>query len=226
MNESYPCDLPPFISPQLEIPEVVNILQAAIAVAAALMSAPVNIYLFIIIIKYPELHQRSLFLSIQIIGIEILYHLTVPAIILVSTVYGQWVLGDVVCEIIGMINDGFAMFRFSMTFVLTVDRFLSVYKPFFYVKRGKLVSWSLSAAVWLLTLIRVVLPLVGIMDCYAYIPTFKTCTLYPGCSGMCRNFAAWSVAVIVTLGVVAPLVLTSRHQCLEIKTKSRKQRKK
>ena len=207
MNATYPCNLPPFISPQLGIPEAVNILQAAIAVIAALLSAPINIYLFIIIIKYPELHQRSLFLSIQIIGVEILYHLTVPAVILVSTVHGQWVLGEVACEIIGVINDGFAIFRFSMTFVLTIDRFLSVYKPFFYVKRGKLVSWSLSAVMWLLTIFRVGLPLVGILDCYAYVPTFKTCTIYPGCSEACKSFAAWSIAVIVTLGVILPLLL-------------------
>ena len=194
MNATYPCNLPPFISPQLGIPEAVNTLQAAIAVTAALLSAPINIYLFIIIIKYPELHQRSLFLSIQIIGVEILYHLTVPAVILVSTVHGQWVLGEVACEIIGVINDGFAIFRFSMTFVLTIDRFLFVYKPFFYVKRGKLVSWSLSAVMWLLTIFRVSLPLVGILDCYNYL-CIKLYCVSQGTSLTSTTFNTFNVTV-------------------------------
>ncbi len=71
--------------PIIGVPEAVNVIQATIAVVAALVSAPINIYLFIIILKYPELHQRSLLLSLQIITIEILYHLTVPITILIST---------------------------------------------------------------------------------------------------------------------------------------------
>ena len=207
MNASFPCNLPPFISPTLGIPEAVGIIQATIAVAAAVVSAPINIYLFAVILKNSRLHQRSLFLSLQIIGIEILYHLTVPVVILVSAVNGQWVLGEVICGIIGVINDGFAMFRFSMTFVLALDRFLSVYSPFFYTRRGGLIAWYLSGTMWLLTALRVLLPLAGILDCYVYVPTFKTCTVFPGCSDSCESFAALSFAVVVMLGVVVPIIL-------------------
>ncbi len=163
MNQTnYSCGLPPFFHPDLGVPEAVNVIQATIAVLAALISAPINIYLFIIILKYPELHQRSLLLSLQIITIEILYHLTVPITILISTINGTWVLGDILCEITGMIHDAFAMLRFTMTLVLTTDRFLSVYKPFFYSKYGGTVSWFLSAMSWVTTLVRIVLPLTGI----------------------------------------------------------------
>ena len=207
MNVTYDCGIAPTFPSFLQIPDAVNITQAFIAVLAAAIGLPLNIFLLVVIIKYAELHQRSLFLSLQIIIIEILYHLTIPLTILVSTIYGHWIFGNVVCNISGMIHDAFAMFRFTMTFVLTVDRFISVFKPFFYNRHGGLVSWTLSAVMWLVTLIRVVLPLTGILDCFIYIPTFKTCTVFPGCSDSCKYFAAWSIGLIVLTGVVLPLIL-------------------
>ena len=202
---SYRCNLPPNFPPALEIPEAVNIIQACIAVLSAVISLPLNFYLFIIVIKFPVLHQRSLYLSLQIIVVEILYHLLIPASILISTIHGEWIFGQVVCNITGMIHDGFAMLRFTMTLVFTIDRFISVYKPFF--KHGASIAWILSTVMWLITLTRAILPLFGILDCYTYIPTFKTCTAFTGCSDSCEYFVGWSVGVIILTGVVLPLCL-------------------
>ena len=202
---SYHCNLPPFFPPTLQIPAAVNSIQACIAVLSAVISLPLNFFLFIIIVKFPVLHQRSLYLSLQIILVEILYHLLIPATILISTIHGEWIFGRVACNITGMIHDGFAMYRFTMTFVFTVDRFISVHKPFF--RHGASIAWILTAFVWLVTLIRVILPLSGILDCYTYISTFKTCTAYPGCSNSCGYFVGWSVGVVVLTGVVLPLCL-------------------
>ncbi len=214
MSEEFECGLSPEFPDFLQIPEAVNTIQAFIAMLSAAVGLPLNLFLLAVIIKYPALHQQSLFLSLQIIGIEILYHLTIPFTILISTISGYWVLGNVVCNVSGMIHDAFAMFRFTMTFVLTVDRFMSVYKPFLYFKHGKKISWGLSAIVWFVTLIRIILPLTGILDCFVYIPTFKTCTVYAGCSRSCEYFAAWSIGLIVLLGVVLPVILYAIIFCI------------
>ena len=207
MNHSlnFRCNLPPFIPPVLEIPEAVNIVQAVIAVLCAVIGLPVNTFLFIIILKHRELHQRSLYLSLGIIFVEVVYQLVIPATILVSSIKGEWIFGEVVCNITGMIQDGFAMYRFTMTSVFTIDRFISVYKPF--SKHVGIIAWNLSAIMWLITFIRVVLPLPGILDCYTYIPTFKTCTAFAGCSGNCKYFIAWSTGLIIITGVILPLLL-------------------
>ena len=204
-NTSYHCNLPPHFPTALEIPEAVNIIQACIAVLSAVISLPLNFYLSIIIVKFPVLHQRSLYLSLQIIVVDILYHLLIPATILISTIHGEWIFGRVACNITGMIHDGFAMYRFTMTFVFTIDRFISVYKPFF--KHGALIAWTLSTIMWLVTIIRVIFPLSGILNCYTYIPAFKTCTAFPGCSNSCEYFVEWSVGLIILTGVVLPLCL-------------------
>ena len=207
MNHSlnFRCNLPPFLPPFLEISEAVNIIQAVIAVLCAVIGLPVNTFLFIIILKHRELHQRSLYLSLPIIFVEVLYHLVIPATILVSSIKGEWIFGEVVCSITGMIQDGFAMYRFTMTSVFTIDRFISVYKPF--SKHVGIIAWTLSAIMWLITFIRIVLPLPGILDCYTYVPTFKTCTAFTGCSDNCEYFVAWSIGLIIITGVILPLLL-------------------
>ena len=99
------------------------------------------------------------------------------------------------------------MVRFSMTFVLTVDRFIYIFGPFFYSKHGGRVAWILSGLMWILSLLRISIPLYGLLDCYTYIPTFKTCTVFSGCSRSCEYFAAVSIGFIVTSGVILPLIL-------------------
>ena len=201
LTTSYHCNLPP----ALQIPEAVIIIHACIAVISAVISLPLNFYLFIIIIKFPVLHQRSLYLSLQIIVVGILYHLFIPATILISTIHWEWIFGRVACNVTGTIHDGFALFRYTMTLVFTIDQFISVYKPFF--RHGGPIAWTLSAIVWLITSIQVILPLSGILDCYTYFPSFKTCTAYPGCSDSCEISVGLSLAIVSLSGIILPLCL-------------------
>ena len=192
----------------LSIPDAINQIQAVIAVVTAIIALPLNFYLLIIILNFKTLRrQRSLKLSLQIIVVEIVYHLVIPITIFTSGISGRWLYGEVICNITGMIHDAFAMFRFSMTLVLTIDRFLYIFGPFIYAKHGGVVAWSLSCLMWILSLVRVIVPLYGILDCYAYIPTFKTCTVFSGCSRPCEIFAAVSISFIVFTGVVLSSIL-------------------
>ena len=203
----YHCNLPPFLPPSLGIHDSINILQATIATATAIVGLPLNIYLFVLILKYKSLHQRSLLLSMQIIAVEIVYHAVVPATILTSAITGTWVFGEVFCNMTGMIHDAFAVVRFSMMLVLTVDRFIYIFWPHIYSQHGGKLVWSLSGCMWLLSLVRIIVPLYGILDCYNYIPTFKSCTVFSGCSKPCEYFVAASITFIVSSGVVFPLIL-------------------
>ena len=202
------CGLGPGIPEFLGIPDAINQVQAAIAILTAMIGLPLNIYLLVIILKFKSLrHQRSFKLSLQIIVIEIVYHLVIPLTIFTSGVSGKWLYGDVICNITGMIHDAFAMFRFSMTLVLTIDRFLYIFGPFIYAKHGGFMVWGLSLLMWFLSLVRVIVPLYGVLDCFAYIPTFKTCTAFAGCSYPCEVFVAVSISFIVFTGVVLSLIL-------------------
>lgn len=206
-NAMFRCDLPPFFPLSLGIHNAVDILQATFAVVSAMVGLPLNTYLFVIILKRKVLHQMSLFLSLQIIAVGIVYQAVIPVLILTSGIKGTWVFGEVFCNMAGMIHDGFAAFRFSMTLVLTIDRSVYIFWPDFYSKCGGKLAWFLSSCAWLFSLVRVIIPLYGILDCYTYIPTFKTCTTYSGCSKPCETFVAASITIISFTGIILPLGL-------------------
>lgn len=206
-NATFRCNLPPFLPPSLGIPNVINLLQAVIAITTAMVGLPLNAYLLVIILKNKVLHQLSPFLSLQIIIVEIVYQAVIPVLVLTSGITGTWVFGEVLCNIAGIIHDGFPAFRCSMTLVWTIDRFIYVFSPNYYSKHGEKLAWFLSGCVWVFSLVRVLVPLYGVLDCYTYIPTFKTCTTFSGCSKSCENFVASSITLIVSTGVILPLVL-------------------
>ena len=173
-----------------------NIVQGLIAAIAFLIGLPMNIYLLIIIIKYPSLHERSFFLSLQIIIAEIAYYVIVIPTILASSITGTWIFGEVVCNMTGMMHDAFAKIRFSM---MTLDRFISVFEPFYYDRQGGKITVLLSPLMWFLMLVRITTPLYGILDCYNYIPTFKTCTIYSGCSGGCAILTGVGISYVCVI---------------------------
>ena len=204
---SYPCGLPPDFPPSFGIPPAINYIQAGIALVTGIIGLLLNIFILFIIIKYRSLHQRLMFIAIQITIVEIAYSLLVPPAIFVSGIARDWLLGEAMCNILGIVNDGFAYFRFMMTFILTLDRFVSVFLPFFYEKHSKSIILSLLSLVYFTTFFRVFLPVKGIMGCYVYVSTNKICTAFSNCSFGCYYFVLVSVVLIVFIGSFLPLVM-------------------
>ena len=114
-DSSFCCDLPPDFDPSLGIPDVINKIQATVAVLTALIGLPATTYLLFIIIRHKQLHQRCFYLCLQILCIEVLYYMVIPITILTSTIAKHWVFGTVICNMTGMVHDAFA---FVMMFVI------------------------------------------------------------------------------------------------------------
>ena len=203
-NYNYPCGLPPDFPPSFGIPPAVNYVQAAIALVTGIVGLSLNIFVLFIIIKYRSLQQRLMYIAIQISIMEITYLLLIPPAIFVSGIAREWLLGDAMCNILGIVNDGFAYFRFMMTFILTLDRFISVFSPFFYERHAKRILFSLLGLVYFTTFVRVFLPIEGVMGCYAYVGSNKICTAYSGCSLNCYYFVVVSITLIVAIGAFMP----------------------
>ena len=208
MNDSsmdLSCGLPHDFPPSLNIPPAVSYIQAGIALVTGIIGLSLNIFILFIIIKYRRLHQRLMYIAIQIAIIEIAYSLLVPPAIFVSGIARDWLLGDAMCNILGVVNDGFAYFRFMMTFILTLDRFISIFAPFFYKRNSKKILFTLHGLVYCTTFFRVLLPINGLMSCYVYVSTNKICTAYSGCSLGCYYFVLVSITVIILVGAFLPL---------------------
>lgn len=92
-------------------------------------------------------------------------------------------------------------------FVLTMDRFLSIYAPFKYPKFANPFTALLSSLFWPLSFIHSILPLIG-LGCYAFSVDFLSCSLNLGCSIVfCNTYYILASACVFLLGGVVPLVM-------------------
>lgn len=71
-----------------------------------------------------------------------------------ASIARQWILGDAVCYILGVMSIIFYLTNFVMILVLTLDRFFTIFIPFFYDRNGNKVAVGtcMSLFVWLITL--------------------------------------------------------------------------
>ena len=205
---SFRCGLPPFFPPALNIPQAINYIQATIAITVGLVGCLLNVLLLFTIIKYKSLHQRLMYLALQIVLVDLLYTVTIPPVIFTSGITGEYQFGDFMCNILGFIHDFFAIFRFTMTLMLALDRFISVFCPFFYKRNSFHFICVLLVIVYIVSFVRVILPLSGIMGCFLYVHTQKTCTAFSGCSGgcfiliVCSSFVHYFIWNGVSLDIV------------------------
>ena len=200
-ESNYSCGLPPDFPPSFGIPPAVSYIQAGITLVIGIIGLLLNIFILFITIKYRSLH-RTMYIAIQIVCGEITYSLLVPPAIFVSGIARDWLLGDAMCIILGAVNDGFAYFRFMMTFILTLDRFISVLFPFFYERHSKKISLILLSLVYLTTIIRALIPIEGLLGCYVYVGANKICTAYPGCSLGCYYLVVLTFILTIFCGAV------------------------
>lgn len=124
----------------------------------------------------------------------------------VTALLREWRLGIVMCQLLGTVHDVVITSRYLLTFVLTVDRFLSVFFPFFYLKHGGTVSLCTSSVAWMISVTRAVTSLKGVLNCTNYIPTFKMCSGAPFCSNICRIHTLLFSAILAVFGVVLPFL--------------------
>lgn len=206
-SENYPCDLPPFFPPSLNIPVSINYIQVSIALVLGITGFLLNLFILLMVVSYKILHQRLMYLALQIVCIDLVYTLTIPPVIFASGVSGVWLLGEVMCNILGIVHDFFAMFRFTTTLILTLDRFISVFWPFFYIRKSHQLILALVALMYVVSTLRGLLPVSGILGCHVYIPTQKTCTAFSGCSAGCFWFVVGGTSVVIIFGALIPLLL-------------------
>ena len=193
------CGIPPYLP--ASFPAVVDSIQAAIVLTVAILSILLNGTVVFLVAAFRNLHQRSFFLALQLNISHLIFATTVMVSIFVSAIARRWVFGEALCQIMGMLHDGINTGRFLITLVFTLDRLFTVFMPFYYAKHGGKISAAMSTFVWVLSLIRAIIPVKGGLDCFAYLPTFKTCTAV-GCSDACQANILLFVALSHSLGGV------------------------
>ena len=200
------CGVPPSLPPS--IPAVVDYLYASIVLVIAIVGILLNGTVLFLVARYKQLRQRSFLLSLQIVVLHLILSPTMLiGAVVVNAIGREWLYGRAACQFMGLVHDSLVSVRFLLMLVLTLDRIFTVFNPFFYTKSAAKVSFTMSAVVWTVSLVRGIVPLSGLLDCYTYIPTFSTCTAATGCSKECRIYIFTTLAVTDFLGAVVPFFL-------------------
>ena len=199
-----PTRLPDTIHP------AVDYVQAAIVLITMILAVSMNGFVVILIARNKVLHKMAFFLALQLIIPNLIFSVTVLPFMFVTAVLREWRLGRselVMCQLLGSIHDIVITSRYLIIFVLTIDRVIAVFYPFFHFRYGGRISIFNSIVAWILTLTRSITSLEGVLSCTKYIPTFKMCSGAPFCSEICRIHTVFFASILAVFGVIIPFIL-------------------
>ena len=183
---------------------VVDYLQGIITAIIIIGSICINSIVIYLVARFKKLHQRPFYLALQLVVLNLVYSVFYLPTVVVSYIARRWILGHIVCLIFGSTAGAFFTVYYFVVLVLTIDRFLTIFAPFFYTKHGNKMAVGMSISVWLLGLYRVVSAIA--LNCITYIPFTKLCS-YTSCSIACKLNGLVFVGLLILGGVATPLVL-------------------
>lgn len=207
LNCTLPTRLPDSIHP------AVDYVQATIVLITMLIGISMNGFVVFLICRHKILHKMAFFLALQLIVAHLIFSCTVLPFMFVTAVLREWRLGVFMCQLLGSIHDVAITSRYLLTFVLTIDRLVSVFFPFFYLQQGVKVSVCNSVFAWIVSIIRSVTSLKGVLSCTNYVPPFKMCSGAAYCSNICQVHTLFFSAILAIFGVVIPFLFYAALFC-------------
>ena len=198
-----PPDTPPYSEALLL---AVKILLTIIYYTTFIASSLLNIFLLYLIIRYKKLHVLTFSISLQIVALDLLQLYGSFLFRLVTVITDKWVFGTVMCALSGFIFQLVYSARSLLMCVFVIDRFLSVFAPYFYPRHSKKITITLSVVAWLITLLSHMLMLPGVLDCIRYAATEGICIFSGTCSQPCAIFGRVYLSLIFIPSTILPIV--------------------
>ena len=163
-----------------------------------------NFLLLYLIIRYKKLHTLSFVISLQIVFLDLLQLYGVYLFRLVTVFTGKWVG---FCVVTGFIFIFVRVARYFLMCVFVIDRFLSVFAPYFYPRYDKKIAITLSAVAWILALLFQLPPFPGLLDCYGFATDRFQCGYLGLCNQSCLVYARVYIIMIFIPTTILPVVL-------------------
>lgn len=185
-------------------PPAIDYIQATITLVIFVISLTVNLLIVYLVVRFKRLRKRAFLLTLQLVAFNLCYTVMVLPVVFVSAVLRRWVLGDVACYILGGIANGFFTTNFLTILILTLDRFFTIFMPFFYDRHGNKIATGMFLLLCLAVVLRFVIN--ASLGCFKFALTHKMCVA-SGTTEICTVATATFAWVHVFAGVVVPIVL-------------------
>lgn len=186
-------------------PAAIDYLKGIITIAIIAGSLCINILVVYLVIRFKQLRQRAFYLALQLVVLNLVFTVSVLPSVAVSSIARKWILGDVMCQIIGSINEIFFPVHYFIVLVLTLDRFFTVFTPFFYSRYGNKVAAVMSLVLWFLGLCRIVS--ITAPSCVVYGSVQKVCSSARSCNPACKINNVVLACLLVLFCIVLPIIL-------------------
>ena len=195
------------------VDEAIFYTQAALILLINILSFIFNFFAVFMIVFYKTLHSRTFMLALQILVFHIIASFVVLPPSFAVAVADRWLFGDIGCQILGFIHDAHLSIRYLFVLILTLDRFFTIFFPFFYYRYGNRIAVTMSAVTWVILLVRLLVPSYIFLNCIAYVPVLRVCTGIAGCSDACNIYFAVYLSVLVACTTFLPFVLNLILYC-------------
>ena len=153
---------------------IVTTIQTVIVTVIAVTG--LNVFLVCVIILKKKLHTISFIIRLQIVFLDIGFIVLVQIPVIVTASTRNWVFGSALCQMLGALSLFVAAWRWPVMFILTLDRFLSVFKPFHYTKHANKIMFSLSIIAFIASVGVSLVPL-SEFGCYHFNEAILTCII-------------------------------------------------
>ena len=194
-----------------ELLEAVNvyllIVQGIIVSIIAVTGAILTVSLMIIIAMNKQLHKRTFVISLQLMVLDVVFIVFVNAPIVVTAMAQKWVFGQVWCTVTGIVSHLAIAWRCSILFVLTLDRFLTIFYPFSYKKKARKFLVAMSLVLFMISIAAVIGPIFGV-GCYKFSENALYCIDTGQCNTkiyLCYVSNVVGFALLTIVGALLPL---------------------
>ena len=191
-------------------------ITAAILLLFLVVGLPWNLMLIVTIFKRKLYHRPTLLLLLNLATIDTLWLVLLTPLQVLTAIKGEFFLGDsdsVRCSVcsIGVIPTLFAISSLFTITLISMDRFLFIYKPFYYERR--LNSCRIVVAViimWILALLIALLPFMG-FGSFHFDSPYLTCSAD---STLVTDYYVVLLLSICLLAAVAMIVTNTWLCCI------------
>ena len=187
--------------------DILRYSQVAYFLVSLLLGVLMNSLVIALVVRFKRLKTAMFYLALQVIIVDLINAL----IIFPSSTANAIAKRNVFTHLCSAL--GFAIFflraiRTLIMSVLVIDRFCSIFMPYWYPRRQVKVIVTLSLVAWIAALVMSTIPIAWLLDCYGFQHYTWACGLSVGCKHQraCPFYSTITVILMRTSNIVALLL--------------------
>ena len=139
-----------------------------------------NLFVVLLILCYKRLQNVTFILALQVSAGDLINAAIIFPTSAANAIADRYVFTGL-CATIGFIIFYLRIARIYLMFALVLDRFCTVFMPFWYQRHRVKVVIPLSLGAWILAFVVALVPVRGLLDCYSFQRNTWACVPTNGC---------------------------------------------